>query len=75
MRCCTVIVMLLLAQQLAGCAAVNEWAQQDARDAPWDPKVSQGQSLFDQMPAWDNAAEKICCGSKRQCLEGQTPRC
>jgi hypothetical protein len=75
MRLCTVIVMALLAQQLAGCAAVNEWAQQDRRDAPWDPKLSQGQTLFDQMPAWDNAAEKNCCGSKRQCLEGQTPRC
>lgn len=68
-------VIAVLAVQLAGCAAVNEWAQRDSRDAPWDPKPHQGQSLFDQMPAWDNAAEKICCGSKRQCQEGQTPRC
>ena len=69
------LILAVIVAQLTGCAAVNEWAQQDARDAPWDPKVSQGQSLFDQMPNWDNAAEKICCGSKRQCQEGQTPRC
>jgi hypothetical protein len=69
------IILAVLVLQLTGCAAVNQWAQHDPRDAPWDPKVNQGQTLFDQMPAWDNAAEKICCGSKRQCLPGQTNRC
>ena len=28
-------------------------------DRPWDPKG--GSQLFDQIPNWDNAAQKRCC--------------
>jgi hypothetical protein len=52
---------------LAGCAT---W---DRRDAPWDPKGSQ--TLFDQIPNWDGAANQVCCGHLRQCRADQTPRC
>jgi hypothetical protein len=52
---------------LAGCAA------QDRRDAPWDPRV-QGQ-LFEQIPSWDGAANRVCCGHLRQCRPDQSPRC
>jgi hypothetical protein len=52
---------------LAGCAT------RDPRDAAWDPKP--GQSLFEQLPNWDNAAERRCCGHLRQCGPNQTPRC
>ena len=34
-------------------------------DRPWDPRG--GQQLFDQIPNWDNAAQKRCCsGLKRE---------
>ena len=32
---------------------------QDARDRPWDPKP--GHALFEQIPAWDRAADLQCC--------------
>lgn len=55
-----------------GCTVLN----QDPRDAPWDPKG--GQALFDQIPAWDGAANRICGGhlteTERQ-REGRSPRC
>jgi hypothetical protein len=55
-----------------GCANTDIF--RDPRDAPWDPKPGQGQ-LFEQIPAWDNAAEKICCGHLRECKPHQSPRC
>ena len=45
----------------------------DPRDAPWDPPP--GRQLFEQIPAWDGAAEKICCGHLRECQPHQSPRC
>ena len=59
------------------CAAVSATgcATHDRRDTAWDPKMSQGQTLFDQMPNWDDAAAKICCGHLRQCKANQSPRC
>lgn len=33
-------------------------------DAPWDPRG--GAQLFDQIPNWDNAAEKRCCSGLRR---------
>lgn len=71
------IILAVIVAQLTGCAAVTEWANRDPRDAPWDPKASHGQTLFDQMPNWDNAAEKICAGHLRpdQRRPGQTDRC
>ena len=53
---------------LAGCVTVR-----DHRDAAWDPPP--GQSLFDQIPAWDGAATRVCCGHLKQCGPGQSPRC
>lgn len=54
---------------LQGCSVL----QKDPRDAPWDPPA--GRALFEQLPAWDGAAMRVCCGGKRECLPGQTPRC
>jgi hypothetical protein len=56
------IPIALIAILLQGCGTMLEELQRDPRDAPWDPRPGQGQ-LFDQIPAWDNAAEKICCGA------------
>jgi len=52
---------------LAGCAV------RDPRDAAWDPPA--GRQLFEQIPAWDGAASKICCGHLRECQPHQSPRC
>jgi hypothetical protein len=54
---------------LIGCSAVGK----DPRDAPWDPPA--GRALFEQIPAWDGAAGKVCCGHLRECLPHQSPRC
>ena len=64
-----ILLIVLAALSSTGCAT------HDRRDTAWDPKMSQGQSLFDQMPNWDRAAEKICCGHLRQCKANQSPRC
>ena len=53
---------------LAGCGTLR-----DHRDAAHDPPP--GRSLFEQIPAWDGAAQKICCGHLRQCEPHQSPRC
>lgn len=47
----TLLVALLIIA-VSGCANYSE-------RRPWDPKPNQ--SLFEQMPPWDNAAEKTCC--------------
>jgi len=68
----TKILLLLLSVQLAGCSLL----QQDRRNAPWDPKGSR--TLFDQIPAWDGAANRVCGGhlteEERQ-RTGKSPRC
>ena len=33
------------------------------------------QELFQQIPAWDGAANRICCGHLRECQPWQSPRC
>ena len=48
------LTLFVVAANLTGCA----WTY-DTR--PWDPPPNQ--SLFNQIPAWDNAAEKTCCSS------------
>ena len=63
------LLIVLAAVSSTGCAT------HDRRDTAWDPKQSQGKTLFDQMPNWDNAADKICCGHLRQCKANQSPRC
>jgi hypothetical protein len=65
------IVIVIAALSITGCSASAQgegfWAevvreiQRDPRDAPWDPPA--GRQLFEQLPAWDNAAERICCGA------------
>jgi hypothetical protein len=42
---------------LTGCAT-DPRLWRDRRDAPWDPPA--GRSLFEQLPAWDGAAQKRC---------------
>ena len=54
---------------LQGCTVL----ERDRRDAPWDPPA--GRSLFEQLPPWDNNAERVCCGHLRQCQPHQSPRC
>lgn len=65
----TVILAACSLALLQGCASL----ERDHRDAPWDPPA--GRQLFEQIPAWDGAAAKICCGHLRQCLPHQSPRC
>lgn len=48
---------------LQGCAVYTELAR-DPRDAAWDPPA--GRQLFEQIPAWDGAASKICCSALRR---------
>jgi hypothetical protein len=61
--------VVLAVTSVTGCAVTSR----DGRDAPWDPKP--GRALFEQIPAWDGAAGKICCGHLRQCQAHQSPRC
>ena len=53
-----------LAQLLIVLAAVSSTgcATHDRRDTAYDPKISQGQSLFDQMPNWQQQ-----CGRDVRC--------
>ena len=68
----TALAITVLAVQ--GCASIKEQLTRDPRDAPWDPKPSQGQ-LFDQIPNWDGNASRVCCGHLRSCEAHQSPRC
>ena len=67
-----ILLIALAAVSSTGCGS---FAAHDRRDTAYDPKLSKGQTLFDQMPNWDNAAEKICCGHLRECKANQSPRC
>jgi hypothetical protein len=66
------IVLVALAVSNTACSALHT----DRRDAPWDPKGSA--TLFDQIPAWDGAANRVCGGhlteEERQ-RTGKSPRC
>jgi hypothetical protein len=66
---CATLLLIVLAAASTGCAT------RDRRDAPWDPDQRKGQTLFDQMPNWDDAAAKICCGHLKTCKANQSPRC
>ena len=60
--------LAVVVSALAGCAT------HDPRDAPWDPPA--GRSLFEQLPAWDRAAERQCCAWRTNCEErGLSRRC
>ena len=71
MRLLTIALAFSLVVVLAtGCAT------QDPRDARWDPPA--GRALFEQLPAWDNAAERICGGHLRPeeaRRQGKSQRC
>ena len=59
-----------------GCAQLSAELKRDRRDAPWDPKP--GQTLMDQIPAWDGAANRICGGhltEEERRRTGKSPRC
>jgi len=58
LRCCTVLAVASALLLATGCAT------HDRRDTHYDPKISQGQSLFDQMPNWE-----------RRCLHKGVNRC
>ena len=73
MRTWIKLAALLIALSSTGCSTVWQQMQQDPRDAPWDPKGSR--SMMDQIPAWDGAAGRTCCGHLRTCTANQTPRC
>ena len=45
--CCTVLALASVVLASTGCAT------HDRRDTAYDPKINQGQSLFDQMPNWE----------------------
>lgn len=45
--CCSVLLAASLLLTAAGCAT------HDRRDTAYDPKIVQGQTLFDQMPNWE----------------------
>jgi hypothetical protein len=52
---------------------VTGCATHDYRDRPWDPP--NGRALFEQIPAWDRAAQQQCCGHLKSCAKYQTNRC
>ena len=54
-RICSVLL-------LCSTAAVTGCATHDRRDTAYDPKISQGHSLFDQMPNWQQQ-----CGVTVKC--------
>ncbi len=64
------LLITLVAVNTAACSVINVGG---GRDVPWDPP--QGRALFEQIPAWDGAAGKVCCGHLRECKPHQTPRC
>ena len=64
-----ILLIALAAVSSTGCAT------HDRRDTAYDPKLSKGQTLFDQMPNWDDAAAKVCCGHLKTCKPNQSPRC
>jgi len=66
--CVPLLLVGCVSVSLIGCAAAR-----DPRDARHDPKP--GRALFEQIPAWDGAAAKICCGHLRSCEPHQSPRC
>ena len=65
-----ITLLLTLCASITACAAIGPSA---GKNVDWDPP--QGQALFDQIPAWDGAAEKLCCGHLRTCKPHQSPRC
>ena len=64
------LLLITLCANFTACTAIGPSA---GRTVDWDPP--QGRALFEQIPAWDGAANKICCGHLRECKPHQSPRC
>jgi hypothetical protein len=65
------LLLLVLAAASTGCSMFR-----DPRDAPWDPK--RGQVLFNQIPAWEGAANRVCGGHLTEAerrATGRSARC
>ena len=54
------LLAIVMCVVLAGCAHTPE---------------PEPQELFEQLPNWDGAAHKTCCGHLRTCQPWQSPRC
>lgn len=69
------VLLSLLLAAVSGCTTLRELAEQDPRDAPWDPKPSSGITLMDQLPPWDHSDR--CAGHlpPNQRKSHQTGRC
>ena len=59
---------LRFALLLALCASATGCAVRDYRDAAWDPK--QHRQLTDVIPAWDDAAYRLCGSHLRESERG-----
>lgn len=72
MRMLRTVLLVALGASVCACSSI-QW--RDRRDAAWDPKG--GQTLMDQIPAWDQAAAKICSGHLRdeEKRPGMSDRC
>lgn len=68
MNSARILVTVSVAAVLQGCGTVAPQGH-----APWDP--APGHSLFDQIPNWQGAAGRICCGHLTSCEPHQSPRC
>lgn len=74
MRMLPKLLLIALAANLTGCAAVVAELQRDPRDAPWDPRP--GQQLITQIPNWEGGANRVCCGWETDCERRRlNPRC
>lgn len=62
------LLVVLAAASITGCATIFR----DPRDAAWDPP--RPQDMFTQIPAWDGAANQVCCGWRTDCEERKLSR-
>ena len=65
------VLLFTVVVNLTACTVITR----DRRDAAHDPDPRTGATLLDQMPAWEGAANTICCGHLRECKSYQSPRC
>ena len=69
------IALVALCVSLTACSTLVAELQRDPRDTAWDPKSGQ---LFEQIPAWDSAAGRVCGGHlppEQARREGRSMRC
>lgn len=43
----------------AVCSVLLQCAVPYRMDRPWDPDITQGETLFDQLPNWDQEAVRL----------------